>query len=221
MHRVGRTGRAGESGTAISLLAPSDAELADELSAMLAASSSGGGIGGDAQQPAAAAAAAAAESDTDDDEAAAARAAGTSTRGGPAGGLQPHQRLTKAAVEGLRYRAEDVARSITRNVIKEARAKELKNELLNSQRLAAFFEEHPSGECICRELSWVGVGGGVGGGGLVGGGQSCLGIGAGSTELPGQQQAPPRQVGVLPPTWSFLHPPPSPPLPPIASPLQT
>ena len=152
VHRVGRTGRAGESGTAISLLAPSDAELADELSAMLAASSSGGGGGGgggDAQQAAAtaAAAAAAAESDTDDDEAAAARAAGTSTSGGAAGGLQPHQRLTKAAVEGLRYRAEDVARSITRNVIKEARAKELKNELLNSQRLAAFFEEHPSGKC--------------------------------------------------------------------------
>ena len=146
---MGRTGRAGESGTAISLLAPSDAELADELSAMLAATTSGGG-GGDAQQ-AAAAAGAAAESDTDDDEAAAARAAGTSTSGGPAGGLQPHQRLTKAAVEGLRYRAEDVARSITRNVIKEARAKELKNELLNSQRLAAFFEEHPSGEC-----GWVG-----------------------------------------------------------------
>jgi ATP-dependent RNA helicase DDX56/DBP9 len=116
---------------------------------MLAATTSGGG-GGDAQQ-AAAAAGAAAESDTDDDEAAAARAAGTSTSGGPAGGLQPHQRLTKAAVEGLRYRAEDVARSITRNVIKEARAKELKNELLNSQRLAAFFEEHPSGEC-----GWVG-----------------------------------------------------------------
>jgi hypothetical protein len=28
----------------------------------------------------------------------------------------------------------------------QARAKELKNELLNSQRLAAFFEEHPTGE---------------------------------------------------------------------------
>lgn len=34
-----------------------------------------------------------------------------------------------------RYRGEDVARSITRNVIKEARAKELKAELLNNERL--------------------------------------------------------------------------------------
>jgi len=38
-------------------------------------------------------------------------------------------------VESLRYRGEDVARSITRNSIKEARAKELKAELLNSSKL--------------------------------------------------------------------------------------
>lgn len=34
----------------------------------------------------------------------------------------------------------------TRPASLQARAKELKNELLNSQRLAAFFEEHPQGE---------------------------------------------------------------------------
>lgn len=49
--------------------------------------------------------------------------------------LKQFLRLTKQGIEGLRYRAEDVARSITRNVIKEARAKELKLELLNSERL--------------------------------------------------------------------------------------
>ncbi|KAL4858273.1 DEAD-box ATP-dependent RNA helicase 16 [Chlorella vulgaris] len=138
VHRVGRTGRAGESGTAISLLAPSDAAFAAELAAMLRS-------GGEGQQaaaaagPAAAAAAAAgaAESESEEEEEERRRA------GGAAAGLQPHSRLTSMAVEGLRYRAEDVARSITRNVIREARAKELKNELLNSQRLAAFFEEHP------------------------------------------------------------------------------
>jgi ATP-dependent RNA helicase DDX56/DBP9 len=139
VHRVGRTGRAGESGTAISLLAPSDAAFAAELAAMLR-------FGGEGQQaavaagPAAAAAAAvAAESDSEEEEE-------RRRAGGAAAGLQPHSRLTSMAVEGLRYRAEDVARSITRNVIREARAKELKNELLNSQRLAAFFEEHPGGE---------------------------------------------------------------------------
>jgi hypothetical protein len=34
-------------------------------------------------------------------------------------GLRPFERLTKASVEGLRYRAEDVARSLTKSAIKE------------------------------------------------------------------------------------------------------
>lgn len=141
VHRVGRTGRAGQSGTAISLLAPSDAAFAAELGAMLQASSSAGEEGADAERQQAVAAAAAvddSDSSSDDED-------GGSGHGrvGAAAGLQRHPRLTKKGVEGLRYRAEDVARSITKNVIKEARAKELKNELLNSQRLAAFFEEHP------------------------------------------------------------------------------
>lgn len=37
-------------------------------------------------------------------------------------GMQPFTRLTKAAVEALRYRAEDIARSITKSVVKEVRA---------------------------------------------------------------------------------------------------
>lgn len=37
------------------------------------------------------------------------------------GGLQPFPMLTKAAVEALRYRAEDIARSLTKTVIKEVR----------------------------------------------------------------------------------------------------
>lgn len=60
-----------------------------------------------------------------------------------AAGIQPFPGLTKAAVEALRYRGEDIARSITKAVVKEARAKELRLELLNSKRLKAFFEEHP------------------------------------------------------------------------------
>ncbi|KAK9906356.1 hypothetical protein WJX75_000482 [Coccomyxa subellipsoidea] len=60
------------------------------------------------------------------------------------GGLRQFERLTKASVEGLRYRAEDIARSLTKSSIKEARAKELRLELLNSRRLQAHFEEHPA-----------------------------------------------------------------------------
>ncbi|KAL4423346.1 hypothetical protein ABPG77_006141 [Micractinium sp. CCAP 211/92] len=136
VHRVGRTGRAGESGAAITLLGPSDSAFAAELAAMLHSS---GNQQQQQQQPARSAQADGDSSDSSDSEGEEGAGAG-----GAAAGLQRYQRLTKAAVEGLRYRAEDVARSITKNVIKEARAKELKNELLNSQRLAAFFEEHPT-----------------------------------------------------------------------------
>jgi superfamily II DNA/RNA helicase len=34
-------------------------------------------------------------------------------------GLRPFERLTKAAVEGLRYRGEDIARSLTKSAVKE------------------------------------------------------------------------------------------------------
>ena len=36
------------------------------------------------------------------------------------GGLRQFERLTKVSVEGLRYRAEDIARSLTKSSIKEA-----------------------------------------------------------------------------------------------------
>jgi hypothetical protein len=56
--------------------------------------------------------------------------------------LRPFHRLTRASLEALRYRGEDVARGITRNVVSEARQKELRMELLNSERLKEYFEEH-------------------------------------------------------------------------------
>ena len=46
-------------------------------------------------------------------------------------------------IEGFRYRARDVLRSITSIAIKEARLKEIKNELLNSEKLKSYFEENP------------------------------------------------------------------------------
>jgi ATP-dependent RNA helicase DDX56/DBP9 len=44
-------------------------------------------------------------------------------------------------IEGFRYRARDVLRSITSVAIKEARLKEIKNELLNSLKLKVNFLE--------------------------------------------------------------------------------
>jgi len=58
--------------------------------------------------------------------------------------LKTFDKVTKAAVDGLRYRAEDVARSITKSVIREARTKDIKTELMNSKRLEEFFEERPA-----------------------------------------------------------------------------
>lgn len=111
MHRVGRTGRAGEAGAAITLLGPSDGAFAAQLAAMLQA----GGEQQQQQQPARVVQAEADNSDSSDSEDEGEGGGG----GGGTAGLQRYQRLTKAAVEGLRYRAEDVARSITKNVIKE------------------------------------------------------------------------------------------------------
>lgn len=121
VHRVGRTGRAGKSGTAITFFAPSEAGFAAELHAALSASSSlPKNVADDKEQEEQP------ENATDNNV------------------LQPFKHLTKEAVEGLRYRSEDVARSITKNVIKEARTKDLKAELLNSKKLASFFEDRPA-----------------------------------------------------------------------------
>lgn len=57
--------------------------------------------------------------------------------------ISPFPLLTKNAVESLRYRAQDIAQGITKVAVKEARANELRNEILNSERLKAHFEDNP------------------------------------------------------------------------------
>ncbi|KAL5967884.1 putative ATP-dependent RNA helicase DDX56 [Taenia solium] len=55
--------------------------------------------------------------------------------------FRPYQfRLSE--VDGFRYRAMDVAGKITRKRIREARLKEIKLELMNSERLKSYFEDH-------------------------------------------------------------------------------
>ncbi|KAJ1820617.1 ATP-dependent DNA/RNA helicase, partial [Coemansia sp. RSA 2599] len=46
-------------------------------------------------------------------------------------------------VEGFRYRANDALRSVTKVVVKEARVKEIKQEILNSEKLKSYFEDKP------------------------------------------------------------------------------
>jgi len=52
--------------------------------------------------------------------------------------IKPFQ-FNMEEVEGFRYRALDVYKSINRNAIKAARLKEIKSQLLNSQKLQVFF----------------------------------------------------------------------------------
>jgi len=47
-------------------------------------------------------------------------------------------------IEGFRYRVEDVSRAVSKGAIKEARAAELRAEILNSDRLQSHFEDNPT-----------------------------------------------------------------------------
>eukprot|EP00543_Licmophora_paradoxa_P005771 CAMPEP_0202450544 /NCGR_PEP_ID=MMETSP1360-20130828/9138_1 /ASSEMBLY_ACC=CAM_ASM_000848 /TAXON_ID=515479 /ORGANISM="Licmophora paradoxa, Strain CCMP2313" /LENGTH=477 /DNA_ID=CAMNT_0049068855 /DNA_START=111 /DNA_END=1541 /DNA_ORIENTATION=+ len=47
-------------------------------------------------------------------------------------------------IEGFRYRVEDIARSVTKSLIRETRAAELKAEILNSERLQNHFDDNPA-----------------------------------------------------------------------------
>ncbi|KAJ1853367.1 ATP-dependent DNA/RNA helicase [Coemansia sp. RSA 1822] len=46
-------------------------------------------------------------------------------------------------VDGFRYRSTDALRMVTRNSIREARIKEIKQEILNSEKLKSHFEDKP------------------------------------------------------------------------------
>ena len=46
-------------------------------------------------------------------------------------------------IEGLRYRVTDVFNKITRIKVREARVKEIKSEIYNSEKLKTYFEENP------------------------------------------------------------------------------
>ncbi|NP_001231472.1 probable ATP-dependent RNA helicase DDX56 [Sus scrofa] len=60
--------------------------------------------------------------------------------GAPA--LLPYQ-FRMEEIEGFRYRRRDAMRSVTKQAIREARLKEIKEELLHSEKLKTYFEDNP------------------------------------------------------------------------------
>ena len=55
-----------------------------------------------------------------------------------------------SAIEGLRYRVRDAMKGITKHLIQEARRKEIRQEILNSELLKQHFEENPRDAEVLR-----------------------------------------------------------------------
>ena len=48
-----------------------------------------------------------------------------------------------AYIEGFKYRVEDGLRAVTKIAIRDARVKEIKSEIINSEKLKSHFEDNP------------------------------------------------------------------------------
>ncbi|XP_074335614.1 DEAD-box ATP-dependent RNA helicase 16 [Apium graveolens] len=101
VHRIGRTGRAYDMGESVSLVAPEEENVFEEIEALLG------------------------------------------ENGSDSNAIAKFRFPTDNAVESLRYRAEDVARSVTKIAVRESRAQDLRNEILNSEKLKAHFQNNP------------------------------------------------------------------------------
>ncbi|XP_041816441.1 probable ATP-dependent RNA helicase DDX56 isoform X2 [Chelmon rostratus] len=99
IHRVGRTARADNPGTALSFISHTELGLLSEVEEALA------GDHGDSV-------------------------------------LKPYK-FKMEEIEGFRYRCRDAMRSVTKQAVREARLKEIKQELLNSEKLKTYFEDNP------------------------------------------------------------------------------
>uniref|UniRef100_A0A8C6UAD4 Probable ATP-dependent RNA helicase DDX56 n=1 Tax=Neogobius melanostomus TaxID=47308 RepID=A0A8C6UAD4_9GOBI len=99
IHRVGRTARADNPGTALSFISHTELPLLAEVEEALK--------GDDADCV-----------------------------------LKPYE-FKMEEIESFRYRCRDAMRSVTKQAVKEARLKEIKQELLNSEKLKTYFEDNP------------------------------------------------------------------------------
>ena len=107
VHRVGRTARGVQQGTALSLVSAAEKERLEEVEEHLREVCGG--------------------EDT----------------------LRPYQ-FRMEELDGFRYRARDAWRAVTKIAIREARLKEIKQEILNSQKLKSYFEDNPRDRQLLR-----------------------------------------------------------------------
>ncbi|XP_022064725.2 probable ATP-dependent RNA helicase DDX56 [Acanthochromis polyacanthus] len=99
IHRVGRTARADNPGTALSFISHTELDLLSEVEEAL--------TGDNAESV-----------------------------------LKPYE-FKMEEIEGFRYRCRDAMRSVTKQAVREARLKEIKQELLNSEKLKTYFDDNP------------------------------------------------------------------------------
>ncbi|CAM9475589.1 unnamed protein product [Scytosiphon promiscuus] len=146
-HRVGRTARGGASGTALSLVLSKDEKQCRTLQRVqssqpsLAAPALDGG--GGAKAPGRDSIVAAMGAQTPEEAGGRGSAAGTAGFGGGGSWAQPAPlAFDIREIERFRYRVEDTLKKVTRVSVREARAAELKAEIVNSQKLAGYFKEN-------------------------------------------------------------------------------
>ncbi|CAK8684063.1 unnamed protein product [Clavelina lepadiformis] len=110
VHRVGRTARGEQMGTALSFVVDEEMRVLKKIQKQL--------------------------SDTNSEEEP----------------LKPYQ-FKMDEIEGFRYRCKDAIRAVTKNAIREARVKEVRREMLNSEKLKTYFEENPHDLQVLRHDS--------------------------------------------------------------------